>query len=55
MLSTAHSDKFWMNEEPQLQTLLEDINVYLGPFPDVKTLREDALVDVCIINVLKDE
>ncbi|XP_068974254.1 DEAD-box ATP-dependent DNA helicase Fancm isoform X3 [Bombus flavifrons] len=30
-----HSDKFWMNDEPQLQTLLEDITTYLGPFPDI--------------------
>lgn len=24
-----------MNDEPQLQTLLEDITTYLGPFPDI--------------------
>ncbi|KOC68054.1 Fanconi anemia group M protein [Habropoda laboriosa] len=41
-----HSDKFWMNGEPQLQTLLEDIKTYLGPFPDVKSLCEDAVIDI---------
>ncbi|XP_017764650.1 PREDICTED: Fanconi anemia group M protein [Eufriesea mexicana] len=41
-----HSDKFWMNEEPQLQTLLEDIKLYLGPFPDIKTSCEEELVEI---------
>lgn len=43
-----HSDKFWMNEEPQLQTLLDDIKMYLGPFPDMKTSSEEEVVKVCI-------
>lgn len=43
-----HSDKFWMNEEPQLQMLLEDINTYLGPFPDINILSEEAVIEVCI-------
>ncbi|KAL6266593.1 hypothetical protein P5V15_003439 [Pogonomyrmex californicus] len=31
----THSDKFWMNSEDQLQNLLRDIEIYLGPFPEV--------------------
>ncbi|CAL7946688.1 unnamed protein product [Xylocopa violacea] len=41
-----HSDKFWMNEEPQLQTLLNDIGMYLGPFPDTKALSEGAAMNI---------
>ncbi|CAK9831231.1 Fanconi anemia group M protein [Anthophora retusa] len=41
-----HSDKFWMNDEPQLQTLLKDIKMYLGPFPDVKSLCQVAVTDI---------
>ncbi|XP_076246163.1 FA complementation group M [Calliopsis andreniformis] len=41
-----HSDKFWMNEEIHLQNLLEDINIYLGPFPDVKSSCEEIIPDV---------
>ncbi|XP_076279485.1 FA complementation group M [Lasioglossum baleicum] len=38
----SHSDKFWMNEEIHLQELLENIERYLGEFPDVKTLSPDS-------------
>ncbi|CAL1688362.1 unnamed protein product [Lasius platythorax] len=31
----THSDKFWMHNENQLQSLLHDIQTYLGPFPDI--------------------
>ncbi|KZC12910.1 PREDICTED: Fanconi anemia group M protein [Dufourea novaeangliae] len=41
-----HSDKFWMNEETQLQELLEDIQAYLGPFPDVKNLNNELIMDI---------
>ncbi|XP_076177426.1 FA complementation group M isoform X1 [Ptiloglossa arizonensis] len=41
-----HSDKFWMNEETQLQELLEDIQMYLGPFPDIKSLSDQSTVDI---------
>ncbi|XP_048264326.1 Fanconi anemia group M protein isoform X2 [Bombus terrestris] len=41
-----HSDKFWMNDEPQLQTLLEDITMYLGPFPDIQNLCEEAEMEI---------
>lgn len=47
LLSTDHSDKFWMNEETQLQNLLEDIKTYLGPFPDVNYSCEE-IADVRI-------
>ncbi|XP_032678779.1 Fanconi anemia group M protein isoform X2 [Odontomachus brunneus] len=30
-----HSDKFWMPYEDQLQRLLHDIEIYLGPFPEI--------------------
>lgn len=36
-----------MNDEPQLQTLLEDITTYLGPFPDIQILCEEAGMEVC--------
>lgn len=48
LLLADHSDKFWMNEETQLQELLEDIQMYLGPFPDIKSLSDQSTVDVCI-------
>lgn len=51
----GHSDKFWMNEETQLQNLLEDIQVYLGPFPDVKSLCEETIDDVCYMYISLDE
>ncbi|XP_076752165.1 FA complementation group M [Xylocopa sonorina] len=41
-----HCDKFWMNEEPQLQMLLNDIGMYLGPFPDTKVLSEGATMNI---------
>ncbi|CAK9799536.1 Fanconi anemia group M protein [Anthophora plagiata] len=41
-----HSDKLWLNDEPQLQALLEDIKMYLGPFPDVNSLCEVAVTDI---------
>ncbi|XP_071625686.1 uncharacterized protein [Temnothorax longispinosus] len=31
----THSDKFWMHSEDQLRDLLHDIEVYLGPFPEL--------------------
>ncbi|XP_024868330.1 Fanconi anemia group M protein, partial [Temnothorax curvispinosus] len=31
----THSDKFWMHSEDQLRDLLRDIEVYLGPFPEL--------------------
>ncbi|XP_070164974.1 DEAD-box ATP-dependent DNA helicase Fancm [Polyergus mexicanus] len=31
----THSDKFWMHNENQLKGLLHDIEIYLGPFPDI--------------------
>ncbi|XP_031370182.1 Fanconi anemia group M protein [Apis dorsata] len=42
----SHSDKFWMNEEPQLQILLEDIKTYLGPFPDTKILCQETIMEI---------
>lgn len=37
-----------MNEELQLQILLEDVKAYLGPFPDIKDLCEEIIMEVCI-------
>ncbi|XP_077280800.1 FA complementation group M [Temnothorax americanus] len=31
----THSDKFWMHSEDRLRDLLRDIEVYLGPFPEL--------------------
>ncbi|XP_017889156.1 uncharacterized protein LOC108630379 [Ceratina calcarata] len=41
-----HNDKFWMNDELQLQELLDDIKNYLGPFPDAKALSEETIKDI---------
>ncbi|XP_031847095.2 FA complementation group M [Nomia melanderi] len=41
-----HSDKFWMNEEIQLQDLLQNIEIYLGPFPDAKSLCPESISNI---------
>ncbi|XP_076379745.1 FA complementation group M isoform X1 [Megalopta genalis] len=38
----SHSDKFWMNQEVQLLDLLENIETYLGEFPDAKSLCPES-------------
>ncbi|XP_043265489.1 ATP-dependent DNA helicase MPH1 [Colletes gigas] len=42
----THSDKFWINDETQLLELLEDIQMYLGPFPDIKSLGDQFKADI---------
>ncbi|XP_078049841.1 FA complementation group M [Augochlora pura] len=39
-----HSDKFWMNEEVELLDLIKDIEIYLGEFPDAKSLSPESEV-----------
>ncbi|KAG7201536.1 hypothetical protein KM043_004287 [Ampulex compressa] len=41
-----HSDKFWMNDEIQLLALLDDIESYLGPFPNVQPTPNGVLPDI---------
>ncbi|XP_054005636.1 Fanconi anemia group M protein [Hylaeus anthracinus] len=41
-----HSDKFWMHEETQLQDLLDDIQTYLGPFPEIKSSCNQSIGDI---------
>ncbi|XP_024941918.1 Fanconi anemia group M protein isoform X2 [Cephus cinctus] len=36
-----HSDKYWMKKEMELQSLLEDVDKYLGPFPDIDSILSD--------------
>ncbi|XP_012284987.1 Fanconi anemia group M protein [Orussus abietinus] len=39
-----HADKPWMSSEDQLLALLNEVELYLGPFPDIHTLNDkDAL------------
>lgn len=48
---TDHMDKFWLKDEPELMQLLEEINYYLGPFPDVRPLPDGSLPTVRLINL----
>lgn len=41
-----HLDKYWINTEIELQHLLEDMQMYLGPFPDAKSLEGKSLPDI---------
>ncbi|KAK0096553.1 hypothetical protein PV326_005174 [Microctonus aethiopoides] len=36
-----HADKFWLKDEPDLSVLLDEINEFIGPFPDIKSLTND--------------
>ncbi|KAK0163493.1 hypothetical protein PV327_007168 [Microctonus hyperodae] len=36
-----HADKFWLKDEPDLSALLNEINEFIGPFPDIKSLTND--------------
>ncbi|XP_015115997.1 ATP-dependent DNA helicase MPH1 [Diachasma alloeum] len=41
-----HSDKFWLDNEPELQELLENIRQYLGPFPDAGPFMDGSVTEV---------
>ncbi|XP_046616420.1 ATP-dependent DNA helicase MPH1 isoform X1 [Neodiprion virginianus] len=42
----THSNDFWMTEEPDLQKLLEEILLYLGPFPNVSPLPDGSVNEI---------
>lgn len=44
--STEHEDKFWLSSEHALTQMLEEINYYLGPFPDTQSLSAESFPDV---------
>ncbi|XP_043283831.1 uncharacterized protein Fancm [Venturia canescens] len=37
-----HEDKFWLSSEHALAELLEEINYYLGPFPDIPSILTES-------------
>ncbi|XP_046743277.1 ATP-dependent DNA helicase MPH1 isoform X2 [Diprion similis] len=42
----THSNDFWMTEEPSLQKLLEEILLYLGPFPNISPLPDGSVNEI---------
>ncbi|XP_011310630.1 uncharacterized protein Fancm [Fopius arisanus] len=41
-----HSDKFWLDNETELQELLENIKIYLGPFPEAGPFMDGSVTEV---------
>ncbi|XP_063977852.1 uncharacterized protein LOC135162866 [Diachasmimorpha longicaudata] len=41
-----HSDKFWLDNEPELRELLENIKQYLGPFPEAGPYMNGSITGI---------